>query len=470
MKNVACGSPTKKFFIEMLTRDIALNDAILDLLDNCLDGVINIKGADSKKTDKEYYKGYEAKITIAQNSFQIIDNCGGILRKTAEEYAFRMGRTNSLNNLPTVGIYGIGMKRAIFKIGKKAIIDSNHRDEAFSVEIPEDWAKQDNWNFPIKNSIENTMDSNGTRITVTKLTDSVAAQWKNDNLISYFVNELIAAIQASYSLIIEKGFSIFVNERNIESLPGQLLISKQKGKTRIEPYIFKKKIGDVSINLAIGFYAPPPTDEEIDENAENKRSSAEAGWTIICNDRVVLYNDKSYLTGWGEAGVPSYHTQFIGIRGIVVFESNMPEKLPMTTTKRGIDLSSPIYAEIKNKMRDGLKLFTNYTNKWKGRNEQERVYSAATESVPYSAIFDEKIIEEKGMKLQKTRDGGHLFQPALPKPSNDRNYEIIRFSKSKDEIDKVRRFFVPDASIDIKPSKVGEECFDRILKEINNGK
>mgnify|MGYP007073141190 FL=1 len=57
----------------MLTRDIALNDAILDLLDNCLDGVINIKGADSKKTDKEYYKGYEAKITIAQNSFQIID-------------------------------------------------------------------------------------------------------------------------------------------------------------------------------------------------------------------------------------------------------------------------------------------------------------------------------------------------------------------------------------------------------------
>ena len=33
-------SPTKEFFVEMLTRDIDLTDAILDLLDNCLDGVL----------------------------------------------------------------------------------------------------------------------------------------------------------------------------------------------------------------------------------------------------------------------------------------------------------------------------------------------------------------------------------------------------------------------------------------------
>lgn len=31
-------SPTKNFFVEMLTRDIDLKDAILDLLDNCFAG------------------------------------------------------------------------------------------------------------------------------------------------------------------------------------------------------------------------------------------------------------------------------------------------------------------------------------------------------------------------------------------------------------------------------------------------
>ena len=32
--NVIEGNPTKKFFIEMITRDISIEDAIIDLLDN----------------------------------------------------------------------------------------------------------------------------------------------------------------------------------------------------------------------------------------------------------------------------------------------------------------------------------------------------------------------------------------------------------------------------------------------------
>ena len=32
--------PVKRFFVDMLTRDIALEDAILDLLDNCVDGIL----------------------------------------------------------------------------------------------------------------------------------------------------------------------------------------------------------------------------------------------------------------------------------------------------------------------------------------------------------------------------------------------------------------------------------------------
>ena len=76
----------------------------------------------------------------------------------------------------------------------------------------------------------------------------------------------------------------------------------------------------------------------------------DAGWTIICNDRAVLYCDRTELTGWGEAGVPRYHTQFIAISGIVEFQSNDPAKLPTTTTKRGIDASSlPLFTGKKIK-------------------------------------------------------------------------------------------------------------------------
>ena len=36
-------TPVKSFFVEMLTRDIELVDAILDLLDNCVDGILREK-------------------------------------------------------------------------------------------------------------------------------------------------------------------------------------------------------------------------------------------------------------------------------------------------------------------------------------------------------------------------------------------------------------------------------------------
>ena len=38
-------SPVESFFVHMLTRDIDLEDAILDLLDNCVDGILRSHGA-----------------------------------------------------------------------------------------------------------------------------------------------------------------------------------------------------------------------------------------------------------------------------------------------------------------------------------------------------------------------------------------------------------------------------------------
>ena len=117
-------SPTKEFFVEMLTRDIDLTDAILDLLDNCLDGVLRKRGSMDIKRDDFDYSGFEANITIEKDCFIIQDNCGGISKSIAINSAFRMGRDSTKvldENLPTVGIYGIGMKRAIFKDRKSVV-------------------------------------------------------------------------------------------------------------------------------------------------------------------------------------------------------------------------------------------------------------------------------------------------------------------------------------------------------------
>ena len=132
-------------------------------------------------------------------------------------------------------------------------------------------------------------------------------------------------------------------------------------------------VGDlrgVSIELAVGFYRALAKEKEIEEQLTQRRTRDDAGWTVICNDRVVLHNDKSMLTGWGTGGVPSYHNQFISIAGVVSFRSCDSMKLPLNTTKRGLDTSSEVYLLVLEQMREGMKKFTTFTNKWKRREEE----------------------------------------------------------------------------------------------------
>ena len=469
-KNAANGQPTKEFFVEMLTRDIELNDAILDLLDNCLDGVVRLSSAKNKLEDPHFYKGYSAEITVSSEGFSIKDNCGGIPRDVAENYAFRMGRVpTTTTDHPTIGIYGIGMKRAIFKIGSAAVVHTQFNQEKYSVKVPADWVGSADWSFPIEEeSVENRLTNDGTEIVITPLNKSIAELWKKPANINSFIENLRIAIQESYSLIIQKGFVITINGHEVNANPVELLVQKGTKKSGVRPFVFTNQYGTVKVKLAIGFYAPMASDADIDEMNESKRSSYDAGITVVCNDRVVLYNDKTYLTGWGTGGVPNYHTQFIGIKGIVIFESNSPQELPMTTTKRGVDHSSAIYIAVKDKICEGLKMFTNYTNQWKGRNEQERTFSTNAQKIGYNELFSDATQKEYGVTLRHEARG-NTYRPNLPKPENDRPFRIIRFSKSVDDIKQVTGYLYGDADEEIAASVVGERCFDTILSEAKKG-
>lgn len=134
--NVIEGNPTKQFFIEMITRDISIEDAILDLIDNSIDGAINI--------NPNNFSGLEIKLKISPDYFIIEDNCGGFSLITAQKYAFRFGRPESAP-IPqnTIGRFGIGMKRSLFKMGKDFIVESQHHQDHFKVSVDVDlWSKK----------------------------------------------------------------------------------------------------------------------------------------------------------------------------------------------------------------------------------------------------------------------------------------------------------------------------------------
>ncbi len=454
--------PVKSFFVHMLTRDISVSDAILDLLDNCVDGIIRKNRG--KKEGAAPYKGYKAQITIGKDSFTIHDNCGGI-PWSLHEYAFRMGRAKPDQDagLPVVGTYGIGMKRAIFKIGQSCLIQTQNGKDAYDIELSPAWMRnEDEWNIPVK-AAKTRMKADGTTIVVEKLNKGVAELF-SDNAKS-FCRDFEAQVASHYAFIIGKGFTVEVNGRAISPLPTKLAFDKSKKTKAIRPFVYTTRTNGVDVFLAVGFTRPIPSEEEIAaDQVEARYSSLDAGWTIVCNDRAVLYCDRTELTGWGEAGVPKYHTQFIAISGVVEFRSNDASKLPTTTTKRGIDAASPLYLQVKNKMREGMVLFTNYTNKWKGRELVQQARSQIDDAEPFGIEEIKHNVAKLRLSHVKSRLRGRQYKPTLPMPAHAAgDSRRISYSKPIAQIELVSDYlFESDGHT---PSLVGERCFDEILKE-----
>lgn len=454
-------TPVKSFFVSMLTRDIKLEDAILDLLDNCLDGIhrsiITVEG------DKPY-SGFKAEIEFKKDFFSISDNCGGIPWEL-HPYAFRMGRHPNYkeNIVGSVGTYGIGMKRAIFKMGRHCLITTKHGLNQYKIEISPEWMQnEEKWDLEVKNA-EWSKKRDGTTIVITDLHEGVGKIFDEDA--ENFKKRLEQTIETQYAYIIEKGFEVKINGQIVTPYTTKLIFDNRlREKTATRPYIFKTTTPEgVDVFLTVGFTHPPPSQNAIDDEKESPTySSKYAGWTILCNERAVVFCERTELTGWGEANVPRFHNQFNVISGIVEFKSDDPSKLPTTTTKRGIDASNRLYLQIKNKMRDGMKEFTNSTNKWKGREEELK------RQIKKAPRLDLNEIKEESKKLNfstttKSFPSGKLYKPKLPMPPVlEPTKKRILFFKEKAKVEKIAEYFeVPDAD----PSIVGEKCFDTIYEE-----
>ena len=484
--------PTKAFFVRMLTRDIELADSILDLLDNCVDGVIReLKRRDQHTSNGKPYKGFSAKIIARPDRFEIIDNCGGIPEDIAERSAFMLGRPDSERDadLETVGMYGIGMKRAMFKMGRHSIVVSQPDSGPYIVEIPPEWLDEeaqsqvdkeeaqpqtdepehDPWQLQLVSLAKGEgLSENGTQISITQLHPEIARQF--DTKESSFLADLEKEIARHYALILQKGFAVTLNDRKITPVSLSMLCPDHIGTretSSIEPYVLAGDLSGVHVELAVGFYRPLATEAELDDEEFVKSKSENAGWTVICNDRIVLYNDKTFKTGWGTKGVtPGYHNQFISIRGIVSFRATDSMALPLNTTKRGLATDSPLYQAVIDHMRNGLKYFTSFTNRWKKQEEETTEMFESLSQRSLSQII-ERVEAAKFSQLQ-ARPGVRQYVPELPKPEPQQKQRRICFAADQNDVETVAEYYFDDPQHD--RAEVGRRCFDESLKRAKRGK
>lgn len=242
----------------------------------------------------------------------------------------------------TTGTFGIGMKRAIFKIGREFEIASKTKNSEFLLKVNvADWMKNVEWDFPLTEANDTKINDEkdcGTKITVSNLFPGISQSFQYNA----FVNEVINIVQRRTISEISNGLTITINGTRIEGA----FLSIIKG-GNVFPYKYEFESNNIKVMILAGISAETNPDK--------------AGWYVYCNNREVLSSDKSSLTTWRDdkdtEGI-KYHNDYATFRGFVFFTSIYPELLPWNTSKTGIDSSSPIFKETRPHMIDAFKVIT----------------------------------------------------------------------------------------------------------------
>ncbi len=444
MTNIIQGRPTKKFFIDMITRDISIEDAIIDLIDNSIDGA-NRLHPDKDSTFESLY----VKLTLNKDEFIIEDNCGGFSLETAQKYAFRFGRpddvTPKLNN--SVGRFGIGMKRSLFKMGKHFSVESKHKENHFKVDVDvEQWSKQticdnngqqiDDWNFSYINITDQEgLRVDGTYIKVEKLNEELENLFNDE----HFLTDLSTDIQRILNFSLARKMNIILNGKSLVGNKVELLMSQEY---KIMPYFKDGNIGGVSYKIIAG----------IGVTGHPK----ESGWYIYCNNRLVVEADQSTITGWHMNGLPQWAVKHAMFRGLLFLDSPDTIKLPLTTTKKGIDVTSNIYQAVLPLMQDAMRRVNVFLNEIDNLGAYANDYRKQLgESLhAYSAV-------QLKMKDFSNQERGKFYAPKIDKdnPVVKENTRRISYTVSKD---------IADAALEHSGARsykeLGEKTFNYYIK------
>jgi hypothetical protein len=427
---VANAEPTKDFFISMLVRDIGLVPAIIDLLDNSVDGARRIRPDGN-------FTGLSVRVDFDQEQFSIKDNCGGIPLDTAVNYAFRFGRPAEMKQTAhSVGQFGVGMKRALFKLGTDFVVTSSTTDDSFRVAVDvTQWRNQNTWTFRLGRYQPPRGSEPGTSIEVRGLLDGVRIEFGYGS----FSAGLIAEIRKTHEVSLSAGLAVTLNGVPVDvELPSLLNYGDLAPGYQVFRY-FEDDPPIATLRLYAGVGLSSPSD---------------AGWYIYCNGRLVRGPDQTLTTGWGEGDgrtIPRYHNQFARFRGFAFFDCDDTTRLPWTTTKTGVDAGHPLYKSARQQIVQIMRPVINFLNDLDREKDSPRRDGTSLEELVASAEKSPQALTS--LTVERTFSAPRVVTTRVPDTTS------IQYSKPTHQIEAAKKKLRVSSA-----RQVGERTFDYFYK------
>jgi len=371
--------PSKRLFLSIIA-DYDLNRSICELIDNGLD--VWVRGGKVKEITIKIL------LDKGQQTITVEDNAGG-LPKTELRYIVGPGQTGTSHTEETIGIFGVGTKRAVVALAQDITIRTRHSDDkTYQVDFDEQWLEDDDWELPLY-EVDN-IPKGATVVALQKLrihiTDDAIAQL-SEHLSSTYARFLTNQ-QVKITL---NGTSMSPQFFDNWAYPPGYSPRKYKGELKTaDNHLIK-------VEVLAGL------------SNESSPAAGEYGVYFYCNDRLIVRGSKTFEMGFtkGLAGLP--HPK-VSLTKVLVFLNGSAASMPWNSSKSDISAKHEVFHALHGWLVQVVKDYAALSRIWMG-DWPDKVFKYKTGTITEVQIDDFPSVQKS-------------FLPPMPK-SRPRYGEVV---------------------------------------------
>lgn len=331
-------TPDKKILIAV-SKDIDLGKGISEMIDNSIDKfILNEKSSllISILMDEE------------EQTIRYEDNAGGIEEENLN-MIIQPGGTERTNEEETIGIFGIGSKRALIALSHYSETISRYpKENTFKIVVDDVWLENDSWEIP-KYKVDNIKEGK----TKFELKDLKFEFDENT------INEL--------KKILGKIYYFYISDWNVKIKVNGTIIKPNIFHEWAYPpdrhprkYIFEltgRSDDSVQCEILVGLRLEGSI-------------IGEYGFDLYCNDRLIVKHVKDYRLGFKKGALGSSHPTIARFYGIIKLNGKNKD-MPWNSTKSDIDTLNPIYPKLEDLIEKFAKPYVQLSRRLSSSAEDE---------------------------------------------------------------------------------------------------
>ena len=294
-------TPSKEYFINLLTKDITVENAICELINNAVSRY-------NYQRDTLGLDEYWISVQMKNNCIQIWDNCGAIEDVDLLKEKLRFDKIKKEEDDSLV--------IALLKCGDRIELELNNNINSYLIKI-DSKTEINSWKLIDQESFSSDKPK-GLRIIIKDIYPDIKCKLESGTL----DRNLRSIVATKYRYLLDNNIKIKINDKFIESrfIKESLIYEEYKV---IEDLIVKVKLYKCSKDRI-------------------------NGWDIVVNDICRLERNKSSMISWSRLRIDGH--SFLRFRGEVLIYCKRPERIIVNSIKNIINSESSIFTLIKEFM------------------------------------------------------------------------------------------------------------------------